>query len=67
MQGLLELTISQFNVEADYVKQVTKLSQGNPLYVKLLLEALLDGQMQLNDIQSLPREFSRFTTRYFIG
>ena len=60
VQGLLELTISQFDVEADYVKQVTKLSEGNPLYVKLLLEALLDGQMQLNDIRSLPPSVQAF-------
>ena len=60
VQALLGLTISQFDVEADYVKQVTKLSQGNPLYLKLLLEALLDGQVQLNDIQSLPQNIQSF-------
>ena len=63
VQDLLQLSISQFDVEADYVTQVTKLSQGNPLYLKLLLEALLDGQMKLNDIQSLPPNIQSFYSK----
>ena len=55
VRDLLRLTISQSDLEPDYVRQVTKLSEGNPLYLKLLLQALREGQMRLNDIRSLPK------------
>jgi AcrR family transcriptional regulator len=55
VRELLQLTINQSDLESDYVEQVTKLSEGNPLYLKLLLQALREGQMRLNDIRSLPK------------
>jgi hypothetical protein len=60
VRDLLELTISEFDVDADYVKEVTRLSQGNPLYVKLLLEALLERHIRLNDVQTLPQNIQAF-------
>ena len=59
VRDLLKLTISQSDLEPDYVKQVTKLSEGNPLYLKLLLQALREGQIRLNDIRSLPKNIPR--------
>ena len=55
VRGLLKLTHNQSDLEPDYVKQVTKLSEGNPLYLKLLLQALREGQIRPNDIRSLPK------------
>ena len=63
VQNLLELRISEFDVESAYARQVTQLSQGNPLYVKLLLESLLEGQMQLNDTPALPKHIRDFFER----
>ena len=37
VRGLLKLTVSQSDLEPDYVRQVTKLSDGNPLYLKFAL------------------------------
>ena len=39
-----------------YVEAVTERSEGNPLYLKLLVEALFQGDMTVGDVSALPRE-----------
>ena len=65
VRGLLKLTISQADLEPDYVRQVTKLSDGNPLYLKFVLQALREGRVRLNDIRSLPKNFHDLLEKTF--
>ena len=39
-----------------YVEAVTERSEGNPLYLKLLVEALFQGEMTVGDVSALPSE-----------
>ena len=65
VRGLLKLTVSQADLEPDYVRQVTKLSDGNPLYLKFVLQALREGRVRLNDIRSLPKNFHDLLEKTF--
>ena len=65
VRGLLRLTVSHAGLEPDYVRQVTKLSDGNPLYLKFVLQALCEGRVRLNDIRSLPKNFHDLLERTF--
>ena len=55
VRDLLRLTIGQVDLDPKYVEQVARRSEGNPLYIKFLLQALREGRMRLNDIRSLPK------------
>ncbi|WP_022836932.1 ATP-binding protein [Salisaeta longa] len=39
-----------------YVEAVAERSEGNPLYLKLLVEALFQGEMTVGDVSALPSE-----------
>ncbi len=46
--------------ESTWIDAVEKRSQGNPLYLKLLCDALENGSIALNDIKALPKEIDDY-------
>lgn len=54
VRAMLHRAVSKYELDPAYVAEVTNFSQGNPLYVKLLMEALIEGQLRINDISALP-------------
>ena len=46
--------------ESAWIDAVEKRSQGNPLYLKLLCDALENGSIELNDIKAIPKEIDQF-------
>ena len=46
--------------ESNWINAVQQRSQGNPLYLKLLCDALSNGSIQLNDIGALPKEIDEY-------
>jgi hypothetical protein len=54
--------VNKYNVERDsaWIEAVQKRSQGNPLYLKLLCDALEHGSIALNDIQALPDKIDEY-------
>ena len=65
VRGLLALTVSDADIESGYLRQVTKLSDGNPLYLMFVLQALREGRVRLNDIRSLPKDFHDLLEKTF--
>jgi TIR domain-containing protein len=57
---LLRVAIDNDEIDPQYVAQVTHLSQGNPLYVRLLMESLRRGQHQINEVEGLPENLTGF-------
>jgi hypothetical protein len=46
--------------ESAWIDAVEKRSQGNPLYLKLLCDALENGSVELNDINALPEKIEDY-------
>ncbi len=55
IRGMLYKVVSKYELKDKYIERVHKLSEGNPLYVKLLMEELIEGRMSVNDIGVLPQ------------
>lgn len=56
-RALLYKHINKYELEEDYVTALTKESEGNPLYIKLICQGLEDKLYELNDSISLPNGF----------
>jgi hypothetical protein len=46
--------------ESPWIDAVQKRSQGNPLYLKLLCDAIANGSIGINDINALPKEIDEY-------
>jgi len=46
--------------ESSWIAAVQQRSQGNPLYLKLLCDAIEQGSIALNDIQALPEKIDEY-------
>ncbi len=46
--------------ESAWIDAVQKRSQGNPLYLKLLCDAIENGSIELNDIHALPEKIDEY-------
>ena len=46
--------------ESSWIDAVQKRSQGNPLYLKLLCDAIENGSIGINDINALPKEIDEY-------
>jgi hypothetical protein len=46
--------VSKYAIDDSYVEAVTRRSEGNPLFIKMLCEALAGGSLPLNDLARLP-------------
>ncbi len=52
---ILSEHVSKYALQPDYLAEVAKVSQGNPLYLKLLAEGLRNKDYDLNEAARLPR------------
>jgi hypothetical protein len=53
-RAILSGHVSKYKIERDYLEEVARRSQGNPLYLNLLAQGLGRGDISLNDVTSLP-------------
>lgn len=56
VRALLSEVVSKYDIQEAYIDAVTKRSEGNPLYLKLLSKGLQEKDFQLNAIDTLPVE-----------
>lgn len=60
IRSLLYEVVNKYELEDNYVEEVKRKSEGNPLYVKLLCRALDEGEMKVNDSISLTSSINDF-------
>ena len=62
IRALIYEVANKYEVEREsaWVDAVQQRSQGNPLYLKLLCDALENGSIALNDIGALPKEIDEY-------
>lgn len=62
IRALIYEVANKYEVERDsaWIDAVQKRSQGNPLYLKLLCDAIEHGTIALNDIQALPEKIDEY-------
>ncbi|MCP5495440.1 MAG: NACHT domain-containing protein [Leptospiraceae bacterium] len=64
-RAFLEDYVNKYELKEDYVKMVTKRSQGNPLYIKLLCQGLLNQDYELNNLTKIPKQMSELYDKLF--
>ncbi|MDP4596320.1 MAG: NACHT domain-containing protein, partial [Crocinitomicaceae bacterium] len=62
IRALIYEVANKYEVEREsaWIDAVQQRSQGNPLYLKLLCDALEHGSIALNDIQALPNKIDEY-------
>lgn len=62
IRALLYQAVSKYDLDrgSPYIGQIQEKSQGNPLYIKLLCEALSKNELQLSDSTSFPKKIEDF-------
>jgi hypothetical protein len=55
-RAFLSRYVNKYEVQDSYINYLVKVSEGNPLYIKLVSQELQSGALKLNDIGSLPKE-----------
>jgi hypothetical protein len=62
IRALLYEVTNKYEIEKDssWIDIVQKRSEGNPLYLKLLCNALENGSIEINDPKALPREIDDY-------
>jgi hypothetical protein len=62
IRALIYEVANKYEVEREsaWIEAVQQRSQGNPLYLKLLCDALEHGSITLNDIQALPDKIDEY-------
>jgi hypothetical protein len=62
IRALIYEVANKYEVEREstWIDAVQQRSQGNPLYLKLLCDALENGSIALNDIGALPKEIDEY-------
>lgn len=63
VRALLYEVVNKYELEQEYVETVVTKSQGNPLYLKLLCDALLNKEITINDERQLPEKLEAFYKR----
>jgi len=58
-RALLYEHVNKYELESSFVEAVAEVSEGNPLYLKLLCQGLEQGLYKLNDAKALPKEMSK--------
>lgn len=51
--------------ESSWINAVQERSQGNPLYMKLLCDAIENGHIALNDFNALPKEIDDYSKPFY--
>lgn len=59
IRALLYQTVDKYHpgLTDAYVRTIAERSEGNPLYLKLLMEQLFQGQAQVGEVEDLPQRF----------
>jgi hypothetical protein len=60
ISALLYEVVNKYKLQESWIDELEVRSQGNPLYLKLLCNALEDGSIQINDPQSLPQKIEDY-------
>jgi tetratricopeptide (TPR) repeat protein len=62
IRALIYEVANKYELDRDsvWIDAVQKRSQGNPLYLKLLCDAIENGSIALNDIQALPEKIDEY-------
>ena len=62
IRALIYEVANKYEVERDspWIDAVQQRSQGNPLYLKLLCDAIENGSIALNDIKALPEKIDEY-------
>jgi hypothetical protein len=55
IRALLYDVVDKYAIQKDYIDGILLKSQGNPLYLRLLLNSLAEKEKKVNDISSLPK------------
>ncbi|MEH7304861.1 NB-ARC domain-containing protein [Neobacillus drentensis] len=63
VRALLYENVNKYELSQEYIEKVVIQSEGNPLYIKLLCDALLNKEIVLNDDQQLPKKIEEFYRR----
>ena len=54
-RAFLSRYVSKYDIETYYIDKLVEVSEGNPLYIKLVSQELQAGSLKLNDTKSLPK------------
>jgi hypothetical protein len=62
IRGLIYEVANKYEIdrESAWIDAVQLRSQGNPLYLKLLCDAIENGSISINDINALPKEINEY-------
>jgi tetratricopeptide (TPR) repeat protein len=60
IRALLYDVANKYELQEDWIGILEERSQGNPLYLKLLCNALEDGSIHINDSKALPKEINEY-------
>ena len=60
IRALLYDVANKYELQEDWIGILEERSQGNPLYLKLLCNALEDGSIHINDAKALPKEINEY-------
>ena len=62
IRALIYEVANKYEVEREsaWIDAVQKRSQGNPLYLKLLCDAIENGSIEINDINALPEKIDEY-------
>jgi hypothetical protein len=55
-KALLYRNFNKYEIETQYIDEIVKISQGNPNYIKQIIQKLQMGDLAINDIKSLPKK-----------
>lgn len=62
IRGMLYEVTSKYELDKDslYIEEISKRSEGNPLYVRLLCKDIEDGNKIINSLEELPKNLKVF-------
>jgi hypothetical protein len=55
IRALLYDVVDKYDIQKEYIDGILTKSEGNPLYLRLLLNSLAEKEKKLNDISALPK------------
>src|SRR5699024_6285277 len=63
IRAMLYEVVNKYNLTESYVRAIAEKSDGHPLYVSLLCDALVEYPEKLNDEHYLPEKWEEFYKR----
>jgi hypothetical protein len=56
IRGMLYEYVNKYEIDSNYIEQLATTSEGNPLYLQLLCDGLIEGDYTLNKATQLPQK-----------